>query len=170
MPKRSPLPPPPHIPHIQPGDVPEGTILGAEMRGPINGVNGANIGPRTESNAQLAAQAMVAAAQHTYDKLVIWQGQEYHVRYKRLGFMNALRCISEARVIINNNANGGVAEAVFRDDIYMKMALKFMVVESPWMLSDLFLESMDDELGSQLTSIVPQPTSFVTGVDEGKKE
>lgn len=61
---------------------------------------------------------------------------------------------------------------VFDGDAYVKESLKYMIVEAPWgQTTEVFLSSINEDLGGALESLVPRADSKKTSnVDSLKKE
>ena len=79
-------------------------------------------------------------------------GDTFKVKIKELSWSRKNQLVAKAM------AFGGQTEGMsFDADYYVKECLKAMIVEAPWgKTTDVFLISINDELGKALESIVPR--------------
>jgi hypothetical protein len=111
--------------------------------------------PRREHIAPSALlQAMFEAASETRTMELEFRGERFEVRWRPLPWLAKSRCVSAATVY-EATPEGAVAR--FRLDVYLREALKEMIVEAPFPITDQVLSNLPEEVGSRLGSIVPDP-------------
>lgn len=135
-----------------------------------NGVVGSTVDTPL-SGAELV-QGLAAKAEQTTALTIVWEGRSFTVRYKRLNWIAKARCVAAATTLAqapNPITGRDETRLTFRVDLYKRAALKEMIVEFPIKLTDMVIDILDDEIGSQLDVIIPDPNASLEEADAVKK-
>lgn len=118
-------------------------------------------------------QLILENSTETRVKTLTFRGYQFNIRYRKLSWQEQKRCATTATALVQEiNPITGQNEAVarFRKDIYDRLALKEMIVESVVPFTDSLIENLDPELGVQLEEIIPDPFMTISNIDVIKKE
>lgn len=124
-------------------------------------------------------QALMEAG-GTVGKLELeYRDKTYTMWYRPLGYMAKSKCVSMATEYVPIFKEGSRTEVVdmysrFRLDIYRRECLKEMFkdekLENPVPITDVLLDRLMDDVGEQLSGIIPDPGSSTSRVNALKKE
>lgn len=129
------------------------------------------------AKAKIAAlQAMLEAGQELRELRVTIPGEEEQLlfHYRPLTWLQKSRVLSEATEYrpVTKLVNGQeqvTVTVVLHQDIYNKLALQLMLVDSPIPMTDKVLEGLPADIGAQFDPIIPPPMS-TGGALEAKKD
>lgn len=87
--------------------------------------------------------------------ITVGKDKGFTVVYRALSWLDKSSCVAKATEFFVNDA--GEPQSMFHIDIYFREALKIMVVEWPYTMSDKVLDGLSPEVGLQLQTIIPRP-------------
>lgn len=134
--------------------------------------------PPAELNGSTLVRHILEAGAEVQTLLLTVKGVEEPVpfRYKKLGYLAKSRCVSLATDYVGDVDSVGNAsvKAVFHLEKYKREAIKVMfgdkALNNLVPITDAVIDALDEDMGEQFDSILPNP--FGTGVISGslKKE
>jgi hypothetical protein len=127
--------------------------------------------PRPSKRPAEILQAMLEANSDLEVLTVRFGEDELDFHYRPLGWLAKSRCVSAATEYssdINPETKAQVVRANFRYDIFKKAALREMISNPPFPLTDSLLDRLPEEVGAQFDAIIPDPFSSGAGAAMGK--
>ena len=79
----------------------------------------------------------------------------FTISYRAMSWLDKSACVAQATEFFLNDK--GEPQTMFHIDVYFREALKKILVDFPWPVSDKILNDLTPEIGSQLQDIIPAP-------------
>ena len=96
----------------------------------------------------------------------------FTIRYRAMSWLDKSACVARATEFFMNENDQ--PQTMFHIDVYFREALKRILVELPWPISDKILNQLTPEIGEQLQAIIPSPlgesdANLVSGSEKPSK-
>lgn len=88
-------------------------------------------------------------------EITVTDRKPFTIRYRAMSWLDKSACVSKATELFLND--DGEPQSMFHIDIYLREALKKMLVDFPFPISDKVLNQLTPEIGVQLQEIIPAP-------------
>jgi len=79
----------------------------------------------------------------------------FSISYRAMSWLDKSACVAKATEFFMNDE--GQPQTMFHVEIYFREALKKILVDFPWPVSDKILNQLTPEIGTQLQEIIPSP-------------
>ncbi len=100
-------------------------------------------------------EAMVSGLPVQALEISVGEDKGFTLTYRTMSWLDKSACVALATELFLNA--DGKPQSMFHIDIYFREALKKMLVEFPWPVSDKVLNGLTPEIGTQLQAIIPAP-------------
>ena len=94
--------------------------------------------------------------------------QSFTVSYRAMSWLDKSACVAKATEFFVND--DGEPQTMFHVDVYFREALKKMLVDFPWPISDKILNGLKPEVGLQFQDIIPSPLGDNVNLAKGSEK
>lgn len=92
----------------------------------------------------------------------------FTISYRTMSWLDKSACVAKATELFLNDA--GQPQSMFNIDVYFREALKKMLVDFPFPISDKVLNGLKPEIGTQLQDIIPSPLGDDGNLADGSEK
>ena len=85
----------------------------------------------------------------------VGEGVGFTISYRVMSWLDKSDCVAQATELFLNDK--GQPQSMFHIDVYFREALKKMIVDFPYPVSDKVLNGLTSAIGNQLQEIIPAP-------------